>query len=164
MEGAAIMSENELLTILHESKLLKGLFDDDLEIIFSCGKRVAFKENDTIIQEGQTGHSLFIIINGIVEVVLPKERGLAAVDRATRIRLDNLTKGDFIGEYSFIDKEPASASVIALEPCELIEIKHPDFEKILDSNDRLAKNIYKNMLKVVIKRARESDKILEICY
>ena len=163
-ERVGIMPEKYLITTVHDSKLIKGLSYDEIGIILSCGKRTAFKENDIIIKEGQTGHSLFIVIKGKVEVFLPKEKENASMDRATRIRLDKLSKGDFIGEYSFIDKGPASASVVALEPCELVEIKRQDFEKILDTNDRLAKHIYKNMLKVIIKRARESDRMLDICY
>ncbi len=60
------MPENYLLTTVHNSKLLKGLSYDDIKIILSYGKRISFKENDTIIKEGQTGHSLFIVIKGQV--------------------------------------------------------------------------------------------------
>ncbi|MEE8479760.1 MAG: hypothetical protein V3T59_00805 [Desulfobacterales bacterium] len=60
------MPENYLLTTVHNSKLLKGLSYDDIKIILSYGKRISFKENDTIIKEGQTGHSLSIVIKGQV--------------------------------------------------------------------------------------------------
>jgi CRP-like cAMP-binding protein len=158
------MSEHELLMTLRESKLLRGLLEDDLAMISSYGRRVAFQKNATLIKEGQAEHPLYIVIKGQVEVVLPKERGGQDSERATRIKLCQLVQGDFIGEYGLIDKEPASASVIAVEPCEVFEISRSDFDKILNSSDRLAKNIYRNMLQVTIKRARDSNKELDICF
>lgn len=158
------MTKNDLIDVLKQSKLLKGLAPENFEIIYGIGKVVSVAKNNEIINEGDRNHSLFILIKGSVEVVLPKERGLRELARATKIRLSRLAPGDFIGEYSIIDKEPASASVIAMEPCELFKISRKDFDKILAESDRLAKNIYKNMLKVVIKRARESNKELDLCY
>jgi len=158
------MSENDLLKILHASKLLEGLSNEDISMLSSHGKKLTIKGNDIIIEEGQTDHSLFIILKGQVEVVLPKQRGGQTMERVTRIKLSKLAQGDFFGEYSLIDKEPASASVVAIEPCEIFEISKPDFEKILTTSDRLAKIIYKNILKVVIKRIRDINRELDICF
>ena len=158
------MVDNELLTILRNTKLFKGLSENHLKLISAFGKIVTFDKNDTIIKEGQTGHPLYIVIKGQVEVVLPKQIAGQAMERSTRIRLSNLRHGDSIGEYSLIDKEPASASVIASEPSKLIEIARNDWDKIIDSSDELAKNIYKNLLQVIIKRARKNIKELDICF
>ncbi|MFC1488676.1 cyclic nucleotide-binding domain-containing protein [Thermodesulfobacteriota bacterium] len=158
------MSEHELLMTLRESKLLKGFLEDDLAMISSRGRRLAFQKNATLIKEGQVDHPLYVVIKGHVEVVLPKERDGQGLERATRVKLCQLVQGDFIGEYALIDREPASASVIAAEPCEVFEITQSDFDRILNSSDRLAKNIYRNMLQVTIKRARDSNKELDICF
>jgi CRP-like cAMP-binding protein len=158
------MSEHELLITLRESKLLKGLLEEDLAMISSCGRRLAFQKNATLIREGQDDPSLYVVIKGQMEVVLPKEGGDHGLVRATRIKLNHLVQGDFIGEYALVDREPASASVIAVEPCEVFEITQSDFNKILNSSDRLAKTIYRNMLQVTIKRVRDSNKELDICF
>ncbi len=158
------MQEADLVAILKGSKIFKGLSDDHLAMVSESGKVVTFNPNDTIIKEGQTGHAFFIVIKGQVEVVLPKETGLQSTGRPTRIKLSKLEAGDCIGEYSLIDKEPASASVVAIEPCMLFEIAGPNFEKILDGQDVLARTIYKNMLLIMIKRARDNNRELDICY
>lgn len=157
-------TETEMLPILGKSKLFRDLSEVDLSLISAYGKKKTFNRNDILIQEGQSDHSLFIIINGRVEVVLPKHVNGLPVERATRIKLGQMVQGDFIGEYSFIDKEPASATVLAVEPCEAFEITKSDFEQIMESGDRLAKIIYKNMLRVVIKRIRDINKELDICF
>ncbi|MFH2219985.1 MAG: cyclic nucleotide-binding domain-containing protein [Pseudomonadota bacterium] len=154
----------EMLTILGRSRLFKNLSEVDLSLISAYGKKKTFNKNDMLIREGQSDHSLFIIISGQVEVILPKRVNGLPVERATRIKLGKMVHGDFIGEYSFIDKEPASASVLAIEPCEVFEITKPDFEKIINSSDRLAKTVYKNILQVVIKRIRDINKELDMCF
>jgi len=155
---------NALSDILQESKIFKGLSDDYLQIISSHGNMSQFKENDIIIEEGQIGHPLFVIIEGQVEVFLPKIRKGDMQARPTRIRLSRLAKGDCIGEYSLIDSEPASASVVAIEPCKIFKISKSEFEKMIISSDHLAQIIYKNMLRVLIKRSRQYDNELDICY
>ena len=44
-----------------------------------------------------------------------------------------LTQGECLGEYSLIDNEPASASVAAVEPCDVLKISREDFGKIINS-------------------------------
>ena len=158
------MSGTDLLTILHQSKLFHGLSEEDLSFILSNGTRKIFNTNEALIKEGQQDHSLFIIIKGHVEVILPKSINGLQMERATQIKLGRMAQGDFIGEYSFIDQQPASASVLALEPCEVFEITKPEFEKIINTSDRLAKSIYKNMLRVLIKRIRDINKELDMCF
>ncbi|MBA3018017.1 MAG: cyclic nucleotide-binding domain-containing protein [Proteobacteria bacterium] len=158
------MSSNEMLSILRETRVFQGLSEEHLNLISSCGNLVTFVKGETIIREGQQGHPLFVVVKGQVEVVLPRQVTGQSIDRGTRIKISDVRPGYCIGEFSLIDKKPASASVIASEPCELIEISRPDWEKIINSSDELAKNIYKNMLLIVIKRARQKIKELDICF
>lgn len=119
---------------------------------------------DIILEEGQTGQPLYIIIDGQVEVFLPKKMKGSFKERPTKIRLGRLNRGDCFGEYSLIDNEPASASVIADGPCEVLKISREYVRETLGSSDAIAKTIYLNMLRVLIIRARESDKVLDLCF
>ena len=94
------MSAIDTVETLKVSKVFKGLSDDDLKMISEQGKVTTFEPNETIIREGQTGHPLFIVIKGRVEVVLPKEGSGQATTRATRIKLSRLAQGDCLGEYT----------------------------------------------------------------
>jgi CRP/FNR family cyclic AMP-dependent transcriptional regulator len=156
--------KNELLRILQEAKIFGGLSDDHIEMISTHGRILNVNINDIIIEEGQAGHPLYVIMEGRAEVFLPKKRKGHTKERPTRIKLNRPAQGDCIGEYSLIDYEPASASVVAITPCKVFEISRADFGKIMTSSDNLAGNVYRNMLKVLIKRSRQSDKELDICY
>jgi len=156
--------DTELLSILQEAKIFRDLSVDYIEMISTHGDILDFDRNDIIIEEGQAGHPLYIILDGQVEIFLPKKRKFYTKERPSKIKLNRLAQGDCIGEYSLIDDEPASASVVAVEPCKVFKMPREEFEKIITSGDHLAKIIYKNMLKVLVKRSRQYDNELDICY
>jgi CRP-like cAMP-binding protein len=158
------MLNDESLRILQESKLFKGLSGDQVRMISTYMELLRFNTNDIIIEVGQTGHPLHIIMKGQVEVFLPKKRDDRTDERQTRITLKRLTQGDCIGEYSLIDNEPASASAVAVEPCEVLRLSRKNFSEIMNSSDYIEKVVYMNMLKVLIKRARNDNKELDLCF
>ena len=158
------MPNVDLVELLLKSKIFKGLSDQHLKEITGRGDIVTFEKNETIIREGQAEHPLFIVIKGQVEVVLPKTASGQGYERVTRIKLNRLEQGDCIGEYSLIDEQPASATVIALEPCILFEISRSHFKEIINISDFIAKTVYKNILLITIERARDGNRQLDICF
>lgn len=158
------MLNDESLSTLRALKIFKGLSDDQLKLVSSCGKLVKFDGRAIILEEGQTEQPLYIILEGRVDVFLPKKQKDNLPDRPTAIRISQLSMHDCFGEYSLIDNEPASASVIATEPCTLLAISREHFRQMIDSSDEMAKTIYLNMLKALIKRARKSVEDLNICF
>ena len=154
----------KILDLLKASKVFRGLSDDDLRKIAEKGQLRCYEPNETIIREGQTDHALFIIVRGGVEALLPESSADGRTERSTRIRLGRLKFGDCVGEYSLIDGLPASASVVAVEPTDLFEISRAGFVEIIDTGDHLARHIYENMLRLMIARARQRNKELDLCY
>jgi CRP-like cAMP-binding protein len=157
------MPASDLIVALKESKILHGLSEKELETISTYGSIEKYEPNCTLIHEGETRKWLYIIISGTVEVVLPQKSDFSKVKRATRIKLGRLGQGDCLGEYSVIDNNPASASVITLEESVMFKISKQNFEKIIALGDHTAKRIYLNMLIVLIKRSREADRELDMC-
>jgi CRP-like cAMP-binding protein len=82
-----------------------GRLADELDV--SAGKRLA-----TV---GETGHELFVIIEGFATV------------RAGRGRTVRLGPGKFFGEMSLIDGGPRSASVEAATDMRLLVLGHREF-------------------------------------
>jgi CRP/FNR family cyclic AMP-dependent transcriptional regulator len=68
-----------------------------------------YKKNSVIINEGDVGESLFILLQGRVKVY-------ATDDSGREITYGNIDVGAYFGEMS-LDGGPRSASVITLEPC-----------------------------------------------
>jgi CRP-like cAMP-binding protein len=69
-----------------------------------------------IVREGDEGHSLFILVEGDVEIIKHADSPQASV-------LATLHRGAFFGEMCVVDPVPRAASVSALSPVRAIEIK-----------------------------------------
>src|SRR5213079_232102 len=67
---------------------------------------------ETIVRQGEEGQSMFVVSSGVVSVVLePSRDELARIDR-----------GGYFGEMSLLTGEPRSATVLAVEDVEIVEI------------------------------------------
>lgn len=151
------MMEDKNLEILLHTKVFQGLTIEDLHVFERYFQRIPFKENDILIQEGQLRKALHVILTGRVKVFLLRYIEGKTHNRLTEVPLAELEAGDCFGEFSLFDEKPASASVIAIESGELIRLTKPVFDSILETNDRLAKMIYHNLVQILIFRMRKSD-------
>ena len=156
------MTTDGLIAALKFSELLKGLSDAELQTVSKCGRVKKYEPNQIVIHEGEIDIALYIILKGSVKVFLPKKTDHSTVVRITRVNLGKLKHGDCLGEYSVIDGNPASASIITVDECILFKLSKTNFEEIITNSDHIAKQIYRNMLNVLIKRSRDAVKELDI--
>jgi acetate kinase len=87
----------------------------------------AFSPQEKIIQFGQPGSFLGVVLEGESEAAITSKEG-------ERIRLGIHKKGDFIGEASLLTGEPTNADVIALTQCQLFLIPQETFSTFLAVN------------------------------
>jgi C4-dicarboxylate-specific signal transduction histidine kinase len=114
-------------------------------------------ENDqTIINQGDRGSSMYVIVSGSVKVH-DKEYTIA-----------KLPEGSFFGEFSLLDDEPRSLSVTAIESSILINIQQTEFFEVLNRHPDVTRDIIKVILKrlrnqnqQIINQLREKQKELE---
>jgi CRP/FNR family cyclic AMP-dependent transcriptional regulator len=91
------------------SEGLIAMLNPALRPLAQRGAIRTYKKNSVIINEGDVGESLFILLQGRVKVY-------ATDDSGREITYGNIDVGAYFGEMS-LDGGPRSASVITLEPC-----------------------------------------------
>ncbi len=99
-----------------------------------------------------------------MEICLPEQDEKVKYKRPTKVKLATECEGNFFGEYSFFDSQPASASVVVTQAGELIKITKSDLDSILENNDHIAKIVYLNILRVLVKRLRHINKEYDEIY
>ena len=156
------MNAERIADVLHGAAIFHGLSKDDMQRFANISQKISFQDEDVLIHEGAVGSVVYIIIKGKLKVMLPQKIKGKEAYRITNILLNNLRAGDCFGEYSLFDGKPTSATVIAAEPVEVIKIQGSDFQQIIDNDDRIAKVIYLNMLKILIERLRQKDRELDM--
>jgi CRP/FNR family transcriptional regulator, cyclic AMP receptor protein len=90
------------------SDLIAAIGDPMVRELASRGAVRSFPKNTVIINEGDRGDSLFVILSGKVKVYVSDDDGREMI-------LDLYTAGDYVGEMA-LDGQPRSASVMTLEP------------------------------------------------
>lgn len=118
---------------------------------FSDVTVLKYKKGEQIIKQGDYGVSIYIILNGYVEVFRESDE--------TQVVLATLGPGDIFGEMIFLTKgvEVRSASARALQDSE-IEVWHPD--DLAKKYEETAP-ILKTMINQVVKRLLRMQKLLD---
>lgn len=88
----------------------------------------AIKSGDVIMRQGDNGNCAYVIENGRVEILM--ERADGAIHK-----VGTRGPGTIIGEMAIVDDAPRTATVKALEDCQLLEITKDDFLRRLKSSD-----------------------------
>ena len=91
--------------------MIAAIGDPMVRELATRGQARSFPKNAVIINEGDRGDSLFIILAGKVKVYVSDDDGREMI-------LDTYGAGDYVGEMS-LDGRPRSASVMTLEPADL---------------------------------------------
>lgn len=102
----------------------------DLQVLADMGQHRSYRKDAIIVNEGETGDALYILIQGRVRV-------FSADTSGKEITLGTILAGDFFGEMS-LDGGERSATVEALEPCLCAVIPNPHVLAFISGNSEFA--------------------------
>jgi CRP-like cAMP-binding protein len=155
------MFRTKMVEALSHAEVFAGLTGDDLKVISKACQRVSFSEGETLIEMGKPAGTFHIITKGKVKVVLPERIEGGRDRRVSEIILNILNEGDCFGEYSLIEKKPGSASVIGQQSGEVLKLDKTRFEDLM-TNDRIGRVVYRNLLRILIRRLRKKEEELDL--
>ncbi len=123
--------------------ILGQLQDPDVEWMARTGVKRTFKDGATIIEEGISGEKLFILLDGRLRIEDSKIGTIAS-----------LGTGEIVGEMSFVDDAPPSASVVADGDCSVLELSHASLEARMEAEPAFGKRLYKALCFFLADRLR----------
>ena len=150
------LSRRDVMRWLRDSTVFQSLSDTDIERFLPAIRILNFKPMDRVIGEGSFSSALYIVIDGHFKVVRPSGVVIPMLEANDVDALYEFRAGDCFGEYSLLDNQPASASVVAAEASQAIQIPRRDFNSVLMSDYRVAKTVYHNLLLLLTGRLRRS--------
>lgn len=132
--------------------ILGALEDDDVDWLVTTGKRLALSQGDILINEGQTSDAIYLLLDGTLHVTVStlKDQVIA-----------KLSSGEVVGEMSFVDTQPPSATVTAAAPTVVLAIPCKDLRQKLDQDSIFASRFYKALATLLSSRLRSTVKHLE---
>ncbi len=109
--------------------------------------RKSVSRGAVVLAAGDLTDSLYIVLSGRLKVMMSDTEGKEVI-------LSILGPGEFFGEMGLIDDSPRSASVLAIESCELLSISKRDFKKSLAENFEMTMAVMRGL----VRRLRDADR------
>jgi len=133
--------------VLRTVSLFSSFPEEQLRTLTTVVSRRSASRGSIVIAAGDPTDSLYIILSGRLKVMMSDAEGKEVI-------LSILSGGEFFGEMGLIDDAPRSASVVAIEPCELLVLTRRDFKKCMTENAEMAMGVMRGL----VRRLREADR------
>jgi CRP/FNR family transcriptional regulator, cyclic AMP receptor protein len=121
-----MLTRVERVLALKNVELFHDIPGEVLADIATLLEEESFEKGQYIVNEGDIGKELFIIIKGEVEVVSGGNR------------VDLMKAGASFGEMALIDSQPRSADVVAVDDVLVLKMERDDFHEILKQREEVS--------------------------
>jgi small-conductance mechanosensitive channel/CRP-like cAMP-binding protein len=129
----AMGPQREIIERLSAVDIFSPLSPEEIERLGAASMRHVFAPGELVIRAGDQGGSMFVVHNGRVQVQVS--------DGGTTRPVAVLSEGAFFGEMALFTGEPRTASVVALEETEVLEIGTAAMKPLFETNPDLAESI-----------------------
>jgi CRP-like cAMP-binding protein len=121
------------VTALAAVPLFDGFSKRHLRRIAAEAEVVAFERGRAIVEEGQAGEAMFVVLSGGARVI-----------RRGRM-VGALVPGDFFGELSALDGGPRTASVVSDTPMEVLRLFRHTLRRVIEEEPALAMGLLEGL-------------------
>jgi len=128
---------------LNQLSIFAPLSEEETRQIANASKSRVYAPGEAIVRQGNEGTSMFVVLRGSVKVQIS--------ENSYQKTINHLGKDDFFGEMSLLTGEPRSATVIAEEETEVLQIRKEAVKPIFENNPDLVTTIVE-----LIEERRES--------
>jgi len=125
--------ESAIVERLGAVDIFAPLSSEETAMLAQAATSHVFAPGETVIRGGDPGSSMFVVHNGRVSVQI-SESGRAR-------NVATLSEGAFFGEMALFTGEPRTASVVAVEETEVLEIGHDAMKRVFDNNPDLVESL-----------------------
>lgn len=134
--------------------LLPGWSEDQWALLVKFAEMIAFQVGDEVIRVGEHDRSFFIIVEGALEILIPRGQS------GNLKRTQTTETGAVIGEQAFIDSKPRSATVRALTDGRLLRLSVEAFDVLAAHHPNLARDILFDLARVLSIKLRHANRFI----
>jgi CRP-like cAMP-binding protein len=128
-DGGGGRDTETIAELLSAVDIFSPLTSDELNALAVGAHGRVFAPGETIIHAGDSGASMFVVHRGSVDVRVDSN--------GTPRTIKRLGEGAFFGEMALFTGEPRTASVVAAEETEVLEIGHDAMKGLFQTNPDL---------------------------
>ena len=127
--------------------ILGQLNDLDVEWLIEAGQRRRVAKGAVLIRQGQPVQDLYLVLAGRLSVIDEKLGGR---------ELARLGTGEIVGEMSFVDAQPPSATVQVVEDSVVLALSRTRLQQRLDQDAAFAARFYRALALFLSDRLRST--------
>jgi HEAT repeat protein/ATP/ADP translocase len=146
MDTLKTVSILERILLLRDVPIFADLSPEDLELVANLAREEWYPENTVIIQQGEEGNVMFVIVEGTLDVV-------RTANGAEQV-LAQRGPGDFVGEMAVIESAPRLATLRTQSDVRVLSIDGETFKGILRERPDVSLAVLRN----ISRRLREMTK------
>ena len=152
MESAAFLSDDNFFDLLsarvgsdplHNLSLLHGLEREEADKVLKMATLIHCQNGDKIIRQGENDNTLYVILNGVAEIL---------VDKAPEKPVAVLAAGDTFGEIGLVTDTPRVATVTARSECEILVLSGQFLKTCIKKEPVIAAKLLLNLSKALAEK------------
>ncbi|MDH4394685.1 MAG: Crp/Fnr family transcriptional regulator [Limnobacter sp.] len=120
-----------MLSLLKNIRILRDLEDAELQQVMPTIAQKVYKQGDVVIHHNDAATRVMLLCSGQVRVQLLSAQGREMVIR-------DIHTGEVFGDWSAIDGQSRSASVVAVNDSVIGMMSQADFVKLVTNNPKVA--------------------------
>lgn len=138
------------MTVLRALPIFETLDDECLKPLMRVAMLRAIPRHTVVLNAGDSTDNIYFVLSGSLKVQVSDEDGREVI-------LSKLGPGELFGEMGVLDENPRSATVLAVEPSQVVVMGKADFKQCLADNPDVSLFIMRNLTK----RLRMADRNIE---
>ena len=140
--------------------LFKGLSGTQVHYIIMAGSLKEIDAGQILFHKGDSSDSMYAIVSGAMDVFDPGSDDESYQEFGSQKLINQLKTGDVLGEMGFLRSVPRSATVIATEPVELLQINWKMIKRLQWLYPPTAYRFFFNLMTLICDRLED----LTECY
>jgi len=137
---------------MRKALLILGILNDnDLEWLLTTGRRETVPAGTVLVREGQAVEAIYVVLEGTFAVTIGTTGGQ---------EIARLLSGEIVGEISFVDSRPPSATVTAVEDSLVLSVPRYELAAKLEQDTAFAARFYQALAVFLAYRLRSTTSLL----
>lgn len=144
--------------IIERTFIFNNLDEQEVADILKITKRKRFSKGDVIMQEGRAGDTMYIVVEGEVEVSKTLTMKVGHDDFTEKEKILTRIKAEdnvVFGEMAMIGEGDRSASAVSTTDCVLLGIKRADLLDLMQKRPQMGVKILRRMAELLASRVRQ---------
>lgn len=143
-----MVAKHKFTAFLKTIPFFKALPDHDIQILSDQFEEVYLQSGQVLIQQGEKGDSLYLVISG-------RLRAFVKSDEGKEIIVGEIGRGELIGELALLTGEVRAATVTAIRDSVLLKLSQSSFETFITNNPLHMMPIVKTTLLRILKSKKQ---------